>query len=180
MKRQKLECGCEVDVSEANQVYAIKLCDEHKKSYYDDPMKYRRLAAFGLGIETTQGKIFEDPPEKPEIYVLRFNLNLFAPKFRPVVRRYLDREISDHQAAKELRQTRESWERHIAGIFSIATNPDTLPEPFLASIEKEEEKRRFPAWTEPLTFSELQAKLSGTPMSHIQSVWHDAKPKEEN
>ena len=76
-------------------------------------------------------------PETPEIYVLKFNLNTFRPDFRPIMRKYLNGEIPAEDAAKQLKQTRTSWERHISGIFSIATNPGTAPEPFLASITKE-------------------------------------------
>jgi len=77
--------------------------------------------------------------ETPEIYVLKFNLNIFDPKVRPMIRRYLDGELPAEDAAAKLGQTRISWERHMSGLFGVATNPNPdYTGPFLASITKEE------------------------------------------
>jgi len=65
-------------------------------------------------------------------FELKFSLDIFRDHARPVIRSYLTGKIRAHEAARELGWSREMWEKHMAGIFSVALGPDQS----LASIKE--------------------------------------------
>jgi len=50
-KRERIDCGCLIEVHASGNAYVIELCEEHKVRYYEDPYEYRRQLHQSLGLE---------------------------------------------------------------------------------------------------------------------------------
>ena len=66
------------------------------------------------------------------MYRVKFSLEMFKPETRGTVELYLDGYINAAEACRLLKWSKETWERHMAAIFSLALNEE-YPE---AEIER--------------------------------------------
>lgn len=65
-------------------------------------------------------------------FTLKFSLDIFRERARPVIRSYLLGKITASEAFRELGWSRAVWEKHMAGVFSVALGSDQS----LASIQE--------------------------------------------
>ena len=74
-------------------------------------------------------------------YRLEFDAHrIFTPEALPVMERYFNGEIRAVEASRRLGWSRQMFERHLAGIFSISLGPDNK----MATIERLEEDEYAP------------------------------------
>lgn len=78
-------------------------------------------------------------------YQLEFNLGMFTEEARPVLQEYFEGKLRAFEAARKLGWTANTWNKHLAGLFSLALLFSLADPSYAAVLRKIDEQPPYKA-----------------------------------